>query len=200
MKKTVKNSIAILLVTMLYAMTLQASVDETVGAVEPAAKTTIDYFDVDIMIDEFKATLQDTVELVLFRPIGFTATIKELPYSRKHSYLKRAIQRFASESPIVATKGITVASSTGRTLPVYIIDELADGMNEHLKLDDSVIFEAYHVYNSRFGPGLLVYSWEKQSEPNRFTQWWNKVTDLFAEKKADEHTDTPSITDLELGL
>ncbi len=139
----------------------------------------IDIYDVDIMIDEFKATLEGTVELVLFRPLGFTATLNEMPYSRKHGYLKRAIENFASESSIVATKGITVASATGRTLPVYIIDELAEGMEKHLSLNDEVIFEAYHVYNSKFGPGLLVYSWEKKTEPSIWQQWWATITETL---------------------
>ena len=136
-------------------------------------------FDVDIMIDEFKASMEDTVELVLFRPVGFTATLSEMPYSRKHSYLKRAIENFASESSIVATKGITVASATGRKLPVYIIDELAEGMEKHLSLNDEVIFEAYHVYNSKFGPGLLVYSWQKKPAPSMWQQWWATISETL---------------------
>ena len=139
----------------------------------------IEIFDVDIMIDEFKASMEDTVELVLFRPVGFTATLSEMPYSRKHSYLKRAIENFASESSIVATKGITVASATGRTLPVYIIDELTEGMEKHLSLNDEVIFEAYHVYNSKFGPGLLVYSWQKKPAPRMWQRWWATISEIL---------------------
>jgi len=159
----------------------------------------IDIYDVDIMMDEFKASMEGTVELVLFRPLGFTATLNEMPYSRKHSYLKRAIENFASESTIVATKGITVASATGRTLPVYIIDELAEGMEKHLSLNDEVIFEAYHVYNSKFGPGLLVYRWEKKPVPSMWEQWWATISEILTVSDASAGsgvlTDSAASTD-----
>ncbi|OUS02454.1 hypothetical protein A9Q81_08715 [Gammaproteobacteria bacterium 42_54_T18] len=183
-----KNTLIILLLcTMsLWAKIVVADNDEVATkAVDDNNSTVtleqknINIYDVDIMIDEFKASMEGTVELVLFRPVGFTATLNEMPYSRKHSYLKRAIENFASESSIVATKGITVASATGRTLPVYIIDELAEGMEKHLSLNDEVIFEAYHVYNSKFGPGLLVYSWQKKTAPSMWQQWWATISETL---------------------
>jgi len=141
-------------------------------------KDEIPFYELDQMLIEFKATREGTVELSLFRKIKFEGKVVELPYARKHGYLDKVIRDIAPKSTVVSTKGITIASKQDKSLSVYIIDELADGINTHLSIGDDVVFEAYHVYNSPYGPGLLIYSWDKKFEPNWFQQF------LIERKKA----------------
>jgi len=131
----------------------------------------IPFYELDQMLIEFKATREGTVELSLFRKIKFEGKVVELPYQRKHAYLDQVIRDIAPKSNVVSTQGLTLASKQQKTLSVYIIDELAGGMNEHLSIGDDVVFESYHVYNSPYGPGLLIYSWEKKVEPNWFQRF-----------------------------
>jgi len=132
-------------------------------------------YSLDHMLTNFKATKAKTVELALFKPISFTATIAELPYKRKHGYLAREIKRFSSNSNIIATQGITLASETQQEVSVYIIDQLAQGITTDLTIGDKVNFEAYHVYNSMNGPGLLVYQWEKPIKENLLKRTFTTV-------------------------
>jgi len=132
-------------------------------------------YSLDHMLTNFKATKAKTVELALFKPISFTATIAELPYKRKHGYLAREIKRFSPNSNIIATQGITLVSETQQEVSVYIIDQLAQGMITDLSIGDSVNFEAYHVYNSMNGPGLLVYQWEKPAKQNLIKRTFTHV-------------------------
>lgn len=136
-----------------------------------AEKSEIPFYELDQMLVEFKATREGTVELSLFRKIKFEGQVIELPYERQHGYLDKVIRDIAPKSTVVSTKGITIVSKHDKSLSVYIIDELADGMNEHLNIGDDVAFEAFHVYNSPYGPGLLIYSWEKKVEPNWFQRF-----------------------------
>jgi hypothetical protein len=127
---------------------------------------TVPNYTLDHMLKHFKANKTNTVELALFKPIAFTASLVELPYNRKHGYLAREIKRYSPNSNIVATQGITLASETKQKLSVYIIDELAAGMAAELTIGDNINFQAYHVYNSMNGPGLLVYQWETLAKEN----------------------------------
>lgn len=145
------------------------------------AKSELKNYDLDVMLNEFVASMENSAELVFFLPVSFTATYEEAPYPRKHAYLKRTIERFAADSKVVSTQGITVAAKSGKTLSLYIIDELAPGMSEHLEAGDEVKFEAYHVYNSNVGPGLLVYSWEQNSPPSAWRQMLTRVSNEFLE-------------------
>jgi len=131
----------------------------------------IPFYELDQMLIKFKATREGTVELSLFRKIKFEGKVIELPYERQHGYLDKVIRDIAPKSTVASTQGLTLASKQKKILSVYIIDELADGMNEHLNIGDDVAFEAYHVYNSPYGPGLLIYSWEKKVEPNWFQRF-----------------------------
>ena len=140
--------------------------DETQQAASEAKASTIPTYTLDYMLNNFKASKANTVELALFKPISFTANIVELPYSRKHGYLAREIKRFSPNSNIVATQGITIASDSKQPLSVYIIDELAAGIEADIAIGDSLNFQAYHVYNSINGPGLLVYQWETPVKEN----------------------------------
>ena len=154
----------------------------SLAAQEQTAKqaAALPFYTVDTMLNEFKANKKNTAEIALFRKIQFSGSISELPYPRKHGYLSRTIKHFSPQSHIIATKGITITSATGRPLALYIIDELAAGLNQHLVINDKVHFEAYHVYNSSIGPGLLVYSWQKQkqTQPGWFKQQITKLTEL----------------------
>lgn len=145
------------------------------------AKSELKHYDLDVMLNEFVASMENSAELVFFLPVSFTATYKEAPYPRKHAYLKRTIEHFAAESKVVSTQGITVAAKSGKTVSLYIIDELASGMSEHLEAGDEVKFEAYHVYNSNVGPGLLVYSWEQSNSPGLWSQMLTQVSNKFLE-------------------
>jgi len=156
-----------------YAHTETHTENETTAPTQNTQETPT--YSLDHMLTNFKATKAKTVELALFKPIRFTATIAELPYKRKHGYLAREIKRFSPNSDIVATKGITLASETQQEVSVYIIDQLAQGMTTDLSIGDSVNFEAYHVYNSMNGPGLLVYQWENPIKENLLKRTFTTV-------------------------
>ena len=126
------------------------------------APSEIAHHDLDTLIDHFKSSKKGDVEIAMFRKLSFSGTVEELPFARQHNYLSRTLARFAPQSKIVATQGIRLASTSGQSLAVYIIDELAVGMNTQLQVGDTVDFNAYHAYSSFYGPGLLVYSWQAQ--------------------------------------
>jgi hypothetical protein len=62
-----------------------------------------------------------------------------------------------------------------------------------------VIFEVYHVYNSKFGPGLLVYRWEKKPVPSMWEQWWAAIVKILTVSDASAGsgvlTDSAASTD-----
>jgi hypothetical protein len=185
-KKTKGLLIFTLLMSMFMAPVALADVANKTNSMT-LAKSELKNYDLDVMLNEFVASMENSAELVFFLPVSFTATYEEAPYPRKHAYLKRTIERFAADSKVVSTQGITVAAKSGKTLSLYIIDELASGMNEHLEAGDEVKFEAYHVYNSNVGPGLLIYSWEQNSPPSVWRQMLTRVSNEFLEHfKKDE--------------
>ena len=137
------------------------------------APSEIAHHDLDTLIDHFKSSKKGDVEIAMFRKLSFSGTVEELPFARQHNYLSRTIARIAPQSKIVATQGIRLASATGQSLVVYIIDELAVGMNTQLQVGDRVDFNAYHAYSSFYGPGLLVYSWQaQQAKSSGFGSGW----------------------------
>lgn len=133
----------------------------------------IRYVALDSLINDFKSTRENSVEMAMFRKLRFDGVIKEMPFPRQHDYLTQTIARFAPESNVVATLGLTIHSESEQELVLYMIDELKAGMEQHLKVGDKVKFEAYHAYNSDFGPGLVVYSWEKVTEPSALATWFD---------------------------
>ena len=157
-------------------VTAQTSTEST--EIETAAQS-IPVYTLDNMLTHFKASKTDTVELTLFTPIAFSANLVELPYGRKHGYLAREIQRYSPNSNIIATKGITVAGESKQALSVYIIDELAAGMTAELAIGDRINFQAYHVYNTINGPGLLVYQWVTPPQENFFQRNVSKLLHLI---------------------
>jgi len=161
--------------------------------IETEAETvapSIPVYTLDNMLTHFRASKADTVELTLFKPIAFSANLVELPYGRTHGYLAREIQRYSPNSNIIATQGITVAGESKQELSVYIIDELAAGMTAELAIGDRINFQAYHVYNSISGPGLLVYQWATPPQENFFQRNFSKLLHIiehgFNHDKKDE--------------
>ena len=162
--------------------TVDAQTPSNSTKIETEAETaapSIPVYTLDNMLTHFKASKADTVELTLFTPIAFSANLVELPYRRKHGYLAREIKRYSPNSNIIATKGITVVGESKQALSVYIIDELAAGMTAELAIGDRINFQAYHVYNSINGPGLLVYQWATPPQENFFQRNYSKLLHII---------------------
>ncbi len=136
---------------------------------------TVDKLDLDVILNEFKASRKNSVEITMFKQLAFDAELIALPEPRRHAYLTRTFNRFAPESNIKSTLGLEVKSKQGKVINLYLIDELAQGIKQHLKPGDKISLEAYHVYNSEVGPGLLVYQWKKQPRVGLLKKWWRAV-------------------------
>lgn len=173
-------------------VTAQTSTEST--EIETAAQS-IPVYTLDTMLTHFKANKANTVELTLFTPIAFSANLVELPYGRTHGYLAREIQRYSPTSNIIATQGITVVGESKQELSVYIIDELAAGMTAELAIGERINFQAYHVYNSINGPGLLVYQWAKTPQENFFKRNFSKLLHIIEHGFNHDEKDEPQATE-----
>ncbi len=131
--------------------------------------------DFDYMIDNFRSK-KGKVEITFFRKLYFDAEIVTLPEPRKSKYLQGLLREFGGETPPSVSELMDVRSINGTEYHLYVVDELLTQVKELLRKGDKVTFYSYHAYNSPYGPGLLVYAFDRHAKPtllNQAKQWWS---------------------------
>jgi hypothetical protein len=146
----------------LVVILLLSSLINTAHAELPEA---IPQYNFDTMLEEFRPSRKGTVEITLFKKLQFNAEISELPEPRKSTYLKNLLAQFSGNPNLKASMGMMAKSAKGKQWNVYVLDELVPQINALLHLGDQVSLQAYHAYNSDYGPGLLVYAFERLDPP-----------------------------------
>jgi hypothetical protein len=136
-------------------------------------------YNFDTMLEEFRPQRGGTVEITLFKKLQFEAELNELPSPRKSEYLKNLLAQFSGNPHLKASMGMMMKSAKGKLWNVYVLDELAPQINEQLKVGDQLTLQAYHAYNSDYGPGLLVYAFERHAAPDFWQQAKTWVSSLY---------------------
>jgi len=120
-------------------------------------------YDFDDMIKTFRSKA-GKVEITLFRKLRFDAKVIELPSPRKTKYLQQLLQDFGGATPPTVSEVMDVRSANGVKYHLYVVDELVAQVNELLAAGDNVTFYSYHAYNSPYGPGLVVYAFNRHGK------------------------------------
>lgn len=145
--------------------------------------------DLDRMIEHGDPVNKGTVELLQLPLIQIEALVAAPPKVRKTHYLMHVLEGWGLDPMPTVTHGLDIHSLKGRKLNVYIEDHVAERALAALSVDDRVTLYGYHVYNSKYGPGILV------SDFYRHTQWrsfsaamkaWFEDVDKTAEKIEEE--------------
>jgi hypothetical protein len=118
--------------------------------------------DLHELITQYRPRLQGSVDIVLFRKLSFTGDVMALPQRRKSGYVNRLINNFSKgESLAPVAQGIELMSSEGASLNVYVVEALVPMIQQNLVVGDRVSVSAYHAYTSDYGPGLIMYAYER---------------------------------------
>ncbi len=169
-----KKQIVLILYVLLMATTGFASGD-------PDFKTR----DLDQMIEHGDPVNKGTVELLPLPLIQIEALVAAPPKVRKTHYLMHVLEGWGLAPMPTVTYGLDIHSLKGQKLNVYIEDHVAERALAALSVDDRVTLYGYHVYNSKYGPGILV------SNFYRHTQWRHfsgKLKTWFQGGQADKTT------------
>ncbi|MDR3214074.1 MAG: hypothetical protein LBT71_09215 [Azoarcus sp.] len=94
------------------------------------------------------------------RPVRFTARLAQLPSPQKADYLKQVMGMMGSTADIQVSQRVALDYGGDKPLAAYVEDKAAARIGKELKAGDARTFYAFHVYNNRYGPALVITSFE----------------------------------------
>lgn len=94
------------------------------------------------------------------RPVKFRARLAQAPSPQKTDYLKKVLGFMGLAKPPRVGYRVGLGYGGDKPLPAYVEDATAARMQKEAKEGQELTFYAYHVYNYRLGPALLVVSFE----------------------------------------
>ncbi len=118
--------------------------------------------DLDNLIVSSVPNSAGTVEILPFLKIQFPASINQLPKPRKTSYLQEIFVNMNVNPIPIVKQGIELQSNQGKTINFYIEQSIADKITAEHKVGDKLQWFGYKVYNSKYGPGVLISGFEYQ--------------------------------------
>ncbi|MDR0528994.1 MAG: hypothetical protein LBG69_05220 [Zoogloeaceae bacterium] len=98
------------------------------------------------------------------RPVRFLARIAQLPTPQKADYLKKVMELMGVKAEIQVSQRIALEYGGEKALAAYVEDRVAARIKRELKTGDARVFYAFHVYNNRYGPALVITSFEEGSD------------------------------------
>lgn len=107
-------------------------------------------------IDNSSLRFKDNREIIVPKPVSFKAKIMSLPEKRKVSYIYTALDLVGVNPLPEVNHRMFLAASEEQVIPVYVEDVIAAQIVQHLKVDSSYQFLAYHVYTYKKGPALMI--------------------------------------------
>ncbi len=145
--------------------------------------------DLDKMIEHGTPGQKGSVELLPLPLIQIEAQVAAPPKVRKTHYLMHVLEGWGLNRMPAVTHGLDIHSLKGHQLNVYMEDQTAKRALAALSVDDRVTLYGYHVYNSKYGPGILVSDFDRHTEWQQFSaalKTWFEDIDKPAEKDKED--------------
>ncbi|MDR2637790.1 MAG: hypothetical protein LBB55_05570 [Zoogloeaceae bacterium] len=98
------------------------------------------------------------------RPVRFQARLAQMPTEQKADYLKQVMSMMGATSQLQVSKRVALDYGGDKLLAAYIEDQAAARVASEIKVGDERVFYAFHVYNNRYGPALVITSFEDKEE------------------------------------
>ncbi|MDR0672120.1 MAG: hypothetical protein LBF93_00355 [Zoogloeaceae bacterium] len=96
------------------------------------------------------------------RPVRFAARLAQLPSPQKADYLKQVMGMMGVTAGLEVSQRVALDYGGEKLLAAYVEDEAAVRIGKELKAGDTRTFYAFHVYNNRYGPALVIISFDEQ--------------------------------------
>jgi hypothetical protein len=92
------------------------------------------------------------------RPVRFQARLQEGLKPQKAEYLQKVMGMMgATEIPQVSQR-VVIDYGGDKPLAVYVEDKVAERLKNEAKVGEHYTFYAFHVYNNRYGPAMVITS------------------------------------------
>ncbi|MDR1853632.1 MAG: hypothetical protein LBR05_01850 [Azoarcus sp.] len=95
------------------------------------------------------------------QPVRFRARLAQLPTPQKAEYLKQVMGMMGMTADIKVSQRVVLEYGGDKPLAAYIEDDVAQRVGKELKAGDERDFFAFHVYNNRYGPALVITSFDE---------------------------------------
>ncbi|MDR1229188.1 MAG: hypothetical protein LBK55_09285 [Azoarcus sp.] len=96
------------------------------------------------------------------RPVRFAARLAQLPTPQKADYLKQVMGMMGMSAEFKVGQRVALDYGGEKLLAAYVEDDAASRIGKELKAGDMRTFYAFHVYNNRYGPALLITSFSEE--------------------------------------
>lgn len=115
--------------------------------------------DLDRLIEQ-SAPTQGQAEIFRPRAIRIEAEVVEPPGPRKSAYLLESLSLWGVDPLPEVHDGLRVRSTGGESTWLYLEAKAAEHAKNDLRTGETATFFGYHVYNTKYGPGILVSDFE----------------------------------------
>ncbi|MDR1461733.1 MAG: hypothetical protein LBI68_01135 [Azoarcus sp.] len=95
------------------------------------------------------------------RPVRFAAKLAQLPTPQKSDYLKQVMGMMGMGAELKVGQRVALDYGGEKLLAAYVEDDAAARIGKELKEGDTRTFYAFHVYNNRYGPALVITSFSE---------------------------------------
>jgi hypothetical protein len=118
------------------------------------------------LVELVPATRIDDGSRIIFepRPVRFTARLAQLPSPQKADYLKQVMGMMGAAAELQVSQRVALDYGGDKLLAAYVEDRTATRIGKELQAGDERTFYAFHVYNNRHGPALVITSFEEQEK------------------------------------
>lgn len=89
-------------------------------------------------------------------PVKFRARLAAMPAPQKTEYLMAALATMQVSAPPKVSQRIGLDYGGQKALAAYIDEPTAARLVQQAKLNQTLTFYAFHVYNNNYGPALLI--------------------------------------------
>lgn len=96
------------------------------------------------------------------RAVRFQATLQRMPEPQKSDYLKQVMGMMGVTSVGEVSQRIVLDYGGEKPLAAYVEDSAAKRIAQELKPGNTQEFYAFHVYNNRYGPALVIVSFSNE--------------------------------------
>ncbi|MDR1423630.1 MAG: hypothetical protein LBI92_03350 [Azoarcus sp.] len=98
------------------------------------------------------------------KPVSFRARLAQLPSPQKAEYLKKVMGMMGADAELEVEQRVVLDYGGDKPLAAYVEKQTAARIGAELKAGDARTFYAFHVYNNRYGPALVITSFEEVQE------------------------------------
>jgi hypothetical protein len=131
----------------------------TATSTPTASKDTGRYKEVDLK-RLVPATRMPDGRRAVFEPkaVRFQARLQEGLKPQKSEYLQKVMSMMGAEEVPQVSQRVVIDYGGDKPLAVYVEDKVAKRLKNEAKVGESYTFYAFHVYNNRYGPAMVIVS------------------------------------------